>query len=496
MGLTSGVAPDTLTAPISGYWPVHLTRFLFGPYSTVDNFGYESNGEISPIIPTSYTAWRSPRTLGIQFIGDSPANLRADQFSLSVSGPHGPIRGLKAHYTTTGFVGWKLPRLPVGTYHVTFLTPLFKRSQSSWTITIVHPKVPLAPVHETANDRVSLDTLNAYRTLLDEPRVTWSTSLAYAATAHARYLSVNGYNAPSFHMENPRRVDFSARTPWDRDLLYGWQSVLDGEVGIEWTNPLPPVAVVQDLMDTVFHRLSLLSGNLLSSGEGSSAGNTGAVVMDLGYGYNPSLPLAIAYPRPGQTGVPIAWVDLESPDPVPHGFGHRFGYPITIDFPTIESLKTVRFGLFLGRNKVPVYADRPGVNSLSDNQIGMVPQRALFPGTVYTVIVQGQALFNSGVVRPVNLHWSFQTGRGSESLAAAPVSPHQAVVSVVRAGGGNPIIHTEVRLYRVTASGRLLLQTMGHTNTRGVWVVTRHHVVNHALYEVTSATGNSQQFWW
>lgn len=475
---------------------MHLTAFLFGPYSTGENFGYESNAQISPIIPTSYTTWRAPKMVGVQFIGDAPANLRADHFSLSITGPKGPVTGLKADYQVSGFIGYKLPRLTYGTYHVVFYTPLFKRSKSSWTLSIVKPKVPLVAVHETASDRISLDTLNAYRSLLNEPPVTWSSTLADAAMAHAQYLKVNGYGAPSFHMESPGRTDFTARTPWGRDLRYGWQSALDGEVGIEWTNPLPPVAVVQDLMDTVFHRLSLLSGNLLKSGEGSSAGNTGAVVMDLGYGYSAKLPLAVPYPRPGETGVPTAWIDLESPDPVPHGFGHRYGYPITIDFPTIESFRSVQFGLFLGHRRVPVYLDHPGINSLSDNQIAMVPKLRLFPDTVYSVSVQAQALFNSGAIRPVNLHWSFETGGGSESLAVAPMSSHQAVVSVVRAGGGNPIIATTVRLYRVTASGRLELQTVGHTNSRGEWIASRQNVLKHALYQVTSATGNSQQFWW
>lgn len=495
MGFMAGSAPDTLTAPISGYWPVHLTPFLLGPYSTVDNFGYESSSQISPIIPTSYSAWRSPTRLGIQFVGDAPGNLRSDQFSLSVVGPGGKIRGLKVQYSSTGFVGWAIPPLAPGTYHITFFTPLFQRSKSVWTLHLVKPKTPIATSRETASDRISLDTLNAYRALLDESPVTWSNALADAAAAHAQYVKTNGYSAPSFHMEASGRQGYSGVTPWARDLRFGWQSVLDGEVGIESSGLLPPVTVVQDLVDTVFHRLSLLSANLIASGEGSSTGNTGAVVMDLGYGYNPKLPLGIVYPRPGQTGIPISWVDLESPDPVPSGFGHRYGYPITLDFPTAQSVKSLNFGLFLGKHPVPVYKDHPGTNSLSDNQMGMVPKSPLFPNTVYTVSAQGKVLFNSGAVKPLNLHWSFQTGDGSESLAAAPVSPRQVVVSVVRAGSGTPLVDTRVRLYRVGASGRLWLQTMGHTNQHGVWEATRT-TTQRALYQVTSSTGNSQQFWW
>lgn len=495
MGLAAGSTPDTLTAPISGYWPVHLTSFLLGPYSTVDNFGYESSSQISPIIPTSYTAWRSPTMLGIQFVGDAPRSLRTDQFSLSVTGPQGRIPGLKIQYSSTGFVGWKIPRLAPGIYHVTFFTPLFQRSQSSWTLHVVHPQKPIVAVRETASDHISLETLNAYRALLQESPVVWSSALADAAAAHAQYVKTNGYSAPSFHMEASGRPGFSGITPWARDLRFGWQSVLDGEVGIESSGLLPPVSVVQDLIDTVFHRLSLLSGNLIASGEGSSTGNTGAVVMDLGYGYNPKLPLGIAYPRPGQNGIPVSWIDLESPDPVPDGFGHRYGYPITLDFPTAESVKAMKFGLFLGKRAVPVYQDRPGINSLSDNQMGMVPKHPLFPNTVYTVSAQGRVLFNNGVTKPINLHWSFQTGGGSESLAAAPVSPHQVVISVVRAGAGNPVINTQVRLYRVGASGRLWLQTTGFTDPQGVWVATRT-TSQRALYQVTSSTDNSQQFWW
>ncbi|PSR32361.1 MAG: CAP domain-containing protein [Sulfobacillus benefaciens] len=493
--LFSGPNPNGLTAPISGYWPIHLVPSLFGPYSTPENNGYETANQISPIIPLSYVAWREPHLLGVQFIGDAPRNLASDQFSLTIKGPRGYVTGLKAQYFSNGFVGWKVPSLPAGKYRVTFMAPGFQQPQSSWTVTIAKSPRAISPVPETSADQASLASLNAYRAMLDEAPVAWNQSLADAAMAHARYLAKNGYNAPSFHMEEQGRPGFSGRTPWARDLVYGWPSILDGEVGIEWTQSLPPVAVIQDLVDTVYHRLSLLSANLFFSGEGSTTGKTGAVVMDLGYGYSNKLPLAITYPRPGQTGLPTAWVDLESPDPVPNGYGNRYGYPITVDFPTVETLKDVRVGLFEGTERVAIYKDMPGVNSMAENQLGMVPRYPLNPNTVYSVEVFATATFNSGITEPVNLHWRFSTGGDTESVAVAPLSPHHILVSVVRAGNGEPDVHTLVRIYRVFSPTRQQMVGTGRTGLSGTWNFERKKGMR-ALYNVVTQSGNSDEFWW
>lgn len=495
IGFVSGPQPSTLTAPITGYWPIHLVPSLFGPYSTPANHGYEGADQISPVIPLSYVAWRSPRLLGVQFIGDAPKNLETDDFAMSIRGPRGTIAGLKTHYFSNGFVGWKVPHLNPGRYQVTFMAPGFQQPESSWTLTIVKSSKAVKTAGETQSDRVALTALNAYRSILEEAPVHWNSSLAEAAQAHAQYLAVNGYHAPSFHMEEPNRTGFSGKTPWARDLVFGWPSILDGEVGIEWTQPLPPVAVIQDLVDTVYHRLSLLSANLFFSGEGATNGATGAVVMDLGYGYSSNLPMAITYPRPGQTGVPTGWVDLESPDPVPGGFGNRYGYPITVDFPTVQNLNNVRVGLFLGTHRVSVYRDMPGVNSMAQNQLGLVPRHLLMPNNVYTVVVSADASYNSGAKGPVNLHWQFATGAGSESVAAAPLSGHNLLVSVVKAGDGEPEANTLVRIYQVRSSNHIKLVGSGQTGLNGTWTFTRRPG-NRALYDVVTLSGNSEEFWW
>lgn len=497
MGAASGAAPQLAYPGNVGLEPVALSETLFGPYSTAANNGYEGPNDITPVVPSSYVSRVSPLVIGVQFIGDSPADLRRDGFALSIAGPKGRPRSLRLTYFPTGLVGYRPVRaLAPGRYEVTFTTPGFVSSQSRWQIDVTSSGPADLPT-ATAGDQRALSALNAYRGVLGEDPVWFSRRLAEAAIKHADYLAQNGYQAPSFHEESARYPGFTGSTPWARDMTFGWPSPLDGEVGIERPSPIPDLAVVQDLVDTVYHRLSLLSPNLLAEGEGAANGRTGAVVMDLGFGYRPNLPLAIVYPRPGQTGVPVSWLDLESPDPVPGGANKVFGYPITVDFPTVSRLTDVRVALYRDNIRVPAVVDWPGRGAMAPNQLALVPEASLWPDTIYSVEVLAEAAFNDGQTLPVALRWLFATGGGNRSVAAAPGPGGRLAVSVVQAGSGQPAGQVVVRLlYRSERRG-WVRAAEGVTDAQGLYTFSRvRRPPGVRRYEVLTDSGNATVFWW
>lgn len=497
--LDPGTAQVTVSGPAASVLPVPFA--VFGPYSTRANDGYEGSNAMSPVVPSSYTAFFPPRTIGIQFISDSPRHLAGDGLSIALSSPHGPVTTGPMEYQSDGFAG-VLTHSPLapGRYRVLFRSPGFQTAQSAWNLT-----VRSLPARQQAAERACLvpalapaylATLNAERQTLGEAAVQWNASLAWAAAAHALYVQRNGYDAPSFHLESAKSPDFTGLNPWDRDMAFGWDSPLDGEVGIEWTKAMPAAAVIQNLVDTVYHRLSLLSPNVLAVGAGQSTGATGAVVMDLGYGYRAHLPLAITYPASGQAGVPTGWTDMESPDPVPGGFSRKFGYPVTVDFPTVQQLEGVHAELSTAGKAVAIYLDSPGVGGMADNQLGIVPRRVLFPDTTYAVKVSAQALFNSQVKKPVALRWYFSTGATDQSVAVDPVTSGEVAVSVVHAGSGRPVAGDLVRIYQVGSDSRLSSVAEGITDAKGMARCSVKRPARRSLFEAVAGGGTSMQFWW
>ena len=453
----------------------------FGPFSTAENHGYETADAISPVSPGSYYAFEGPPWYAVQFIGDEPRQLADDGLEISVHTPHGRLPNRRLIYLPSDLVGY--PRSgsePL--VHVQFRANRFNRPPTSWSVAIMSHARSEPPA---AYDRELLAVLNAYRRLLGEGPVRFDRHLALAAEAHAAYLAQNGYQTPSFHDERPGRAGFSGKYPWDRDLAFGWPSPLAGEVGIEWTHPMRPPLVMASLIDTVYHRLDLISDNLYAAGGGRSTGSSGAVVIDLGYGYLSRLPRAVVYPYPGQPGVPVAWTDLESPNPMPGGFGGQYGYPVTVDVPTAARLSRVSLTLSNRRVPVPVTVIRPGSSALNANQAAMVPDVVLDPYTVYTVNFSSEAIYQDGHPRRLHLRWKFATGGADLSVVAFRATPHTVDVTVAQSGSGTPQADQPIRLCR---RGRTI--AVGETNAQGTAVFT---VSGRGRLRVVAAGGNAMR---
>ncbi|CAB1129735.1 CAP domain-containing protein [Candidatus Hydrogenisulfobacillus filiaventi] len=454
-------APAVLISPPVPAFPAgSLVPAIPGPHCTRCNHGYEGADELSPVLPPSYAARIRPRRLGIQFVGDDPHRLRRDGLALSLTGPGWRGR-LPLRFGPAGFGGGAVPPAGSGRWQLHLVAPGFPAT-GGWTVTVRPCSGPPA-----AGPGRWLPALNALRRVLGEDPAAWSAPLARAAAAHAAYLARNGYDRPSFHLEDAGRPGFTGRDPALRDLAWGFRSPLVGEEGAEWRTPRPGPVVVLTLVNTVSHRLGLLSPNLLAAGAAQAGGPHGAAVMDLGYGYRDDLPPAVVYPFPGQNGVPVAWEDREEPDPVPHGFGRRFGYPLTVDFPTAAAVQLVAVRLQpagSGARPLPLITDAPGRRGLGPNQVGLVPMAPLWPFTVYQATLRARVRFNDGRSRAVTVRWRFATGGGAEAVAAAPAR-HGIWVAVGPAGGERPAPGVAVEV-RQTPGGRVLGR--GRTGAAGM----------------------------
>ena len=418
----------------------YVGHFQAGPASTALNHGYGGLQDLATVPTPSYRTRVAPKALGMQFLNVSPATLRSARFVMYAHPPRDGWRTVPVTFGADGFVGYRPPKpLRRGAWQFRLESQRLGVFPP-WTVTVAaDQRLPLP----TAAGRSALAFLNAARAAEGSSPVAWSRRLTVAARAHALYVGHLGYHDPSFHVEKPGPY-FTGRFPWDRDLAAGWPDTSTGEVGIGGPSAVPGPLFIGELLDTVYHRLGLLSPNAYAVGYGADVGpKSAAEIMDIAYGYRPTLPRAVAYPKPGTTGVATTWTDLESPSPVPHGQGQAFGYPITLDCPTVARLGQVSGDVTLPSGAVvPVVLDRPGTGGLAPNQLAMVPKEPLAPDTTYVVTVEAALVdYNDGHVGSLAERWSFRTGGGAQSVYAV-AHGRRLQIAVDEAGVGPPVAET------------------------------------------------------
>lgn len=446
-------------------WLAYVGHFVAGPASTQKNHGYGPPDQIASIPVESYTASVRPSAIGVQFIAASAPELRRQHLTMTIRAGKGKPHPVPITVTPDGFAGWRLPKaLSPGQYTFQIGSQALGVTPS-WTVTL-NPTLKLPPPGTEGEEARAV--LNQVRAGLGLDPTLFSPELELAARYHARYVAHYGYNHPSFHVESRGPLYFGTN-PWDRDLRAGWMDASTGEVGIAASNPVPGPLFIAALLDTVYHRLGLLDPNLNAVGMASAAGaEAGATMMDLSYVYRTDLPLAMAYPPPGAVGVATAWYDNEAPDPVPHGQGGLFGYPITLDFPTVDTLGHVAIALVQDGHVVPAYVDPPGAGDMEPNQVALVPKAPLQPATTYEVVAVSQnALFNDGTTRAVTERWTFSTGHDTSVYTG--VYRRALLVAVDTPGALPPGLATVVHV--TFLNGKAAVPLTVHVGASGVAAV-------------------------
>lgn len=265
-----------------------------------------------------------------------------------------------------------------------------------------------ASVDEACHDRVpgqasasqqSIDMVhraNCYRRFAQMARGSVDGRIGDAAQAHAEYFALNGLpEGGNILAEDPDLPGFSGQDPVERAVEHGYEVDSYGSTGFwegVFTDQVTPGVIVDRWMGHHYTRQGVLQPSWLDAGYGA-AGEF--IVADILYDYpaRSHVRRPVLWPRDGQAGVPVGYVDLTNDGIVP--FGEPVGYPITATVGSDEAGQlgaTNPYGLVLMDSSI----EGPD-GSVSHHRIGpddtpyafpysvaLVPREPLEPDTSYT----------------------------------------------------------------------------------------------------------------
>ncbi len=185
---------------------------------------------------------------------------------------------------------------------------------------------PLAPIQAagTTPQAQAVARLNELRAHAQVPLVQVDSALQRAAAGHAAYYAVNGFTG---HAQDPLSFGFTGVTPADRMKAAGFTGRCSGESAS--TIGKDPIAAVEALINSVYHRTVMLHPALTLVGFGQSDNGS---VFNLGGCLvgTPDVDRLYTYPGNGQTAVPPEFLPrTERPNPLPGRDGF-VGSPISI----------------------------------------------------------------------------------------------------------------------------------------------------------------------
>ncbi len=188
----------------------------------------------------------------------------------------------------------------------------------------------------------ALAAVNKIRATAGVPPWRLSLSLEGASRAHSRFFVRNlgryGTLTDSVHNEQPGWSLFTGRTPWARDVAFGYNGEGDSEV---MAFGVTTQEAVELWLDSVYHRFGLLDPGLTSMGFGiagaaSQSDDLPVTTLNAGFESQAEAPdsRAIIWPVPGQREVPCRFELGEIPDPLANfaGASYPAGYPVTVSF--------------------------------------------------------------------------------------------------------------------------------------------------------------------
>ena len=264
----------------------------------------------------------------------------------------------------------------------------------------------------------AFNDLNTIRKALGLGLVSQNQLLDVSAMNHVNYIQ--NYPAAG-HSETIGTTGFTGANPNDRAKFAGY--VTNWAVGEVMAISYPTdkngiyVSSINILMDSVFHRSTLLSQWITDIGfatltPANSTIDTAFVSDFSAVNQQFNAPtFTMHYPMDGQTNVKT-YMWAESPDPVPSVANK--GYPISFTSAKGTVLNVSSFTLTQGGNTVPVTLINSG-NSVApgvifSNEAFIVPNAYLLNSTTYTVNLTGTITYQDGSHSvPVNTTWTFTT---------------------------------------------------------------------------------------
>ncbi len=251
---------------------------------------------------------------------------------------------------------------------------------------------------------------NALRKAAGLSPLTYSAELGQASANHARYLSANG---DSGHFEEAGHPHFSGADLEARTRYYGYSDRAAEVIAYRGHAE----EAIDDWMATIYHRIPFMDAAYTELGYGAAGlGSRANVLVTGGRSYTRSE--AVAWPYPGQTGVPTQWSGLEHPDPLRlyPGTSGPLGYTISLSFDyTTQSLSLSEASLSDAAGQaVPVMRFAPDNDPELQEMVAIIPYKPLAPNTTYTVRLAGR---RNG--SPWRKEWSFTTGAAYLTMTRA-----------------------------------------------------------------------------
>ncbi len=299
------------------------------------------------------------------------------------------------------------PLAQAGEEVMTYL-PIVMRGKNSTT---PPPPQPTGPAEQQA-----LDRLNYYRGIAGAPSLQLHPALVTAAQNHVTYLGLNSNDEAATvywpHGEVEGKPGYTGRWSGDRAVATGYPWSAGWEV-ISFDND--PVVSVDNLVATVFHRVTMLDPYMEYMGYGHGrVGSGGADVFDFGHGTTDTArQQIIVYPADGQTQCAdlVAWRRDSQPAPLQTRRPMRSDIQMTIQPLAYVALDVTQAELRDG-NGAPV-AVYPNPSSCGTGCYALIPINPLRKATTYTASIAGTV---DGV--PFERTWMFTTGE----LSAGPVA--------------------------------------------------------------------------
>ena len=273
---------------------------------------------------------------------------------------------------------------------------------------------PQAPVEQQA----VLDRVNAYRQRVGVAPLRLDPALNRAAVGHATYYVLNmadgSMTGIGLHSEQPGKPGFIGATIADRIHGQGYPGTWNEGIALV----ADPVAAVDTLMETVDHRLPMISPFYTDLGfGGSNNSRTRAAIFTYGgQSPYPQSPEFVAYPADGMTGVAPTY-DGDGTSPAFPDATYPVGTAITLQYTGPGTLALTQASLTgPDGTALPIYT-RLNYNFITRNVLVLAAQQPLQSGVRYTVRVAG-----TRPAGPFTQVWSFVTGSGSP-FGTAPVPP-------------------------------------------------------------------------
>jgi len=261
---------------------------------------------------------------------------------------------------------------------------------------------PAPPAGAPADAVTAINTENALRVAMGVPCANLVLALCTSAQNHCNYYATNNASATcraaSPHSEIAGCPEYTGADIGTRMRAAGY----GGRGGFECMSFLGnPASSVKSLIDTVYHRIPILSPWLRDVGYG---GTRGCDTLDFGTGPAADKTITAVYPYDGQINVPLSFNGaFEGPNPPTPSTGWPSGYPITLfgQGITVTSHQIVVDG---GTAALPhVWLD--GDATLGNTAKVLYTEKPLTANTTYRVTIEGTTAAGS-----VRFDWRFTTG--------------------------------------------------------------------------------------